>query len=153
MFDTIDHDILINRLEKWVGLSDCVLNWFKTYIKGRKFYVSLGDHVSEEHDICFGVAQGSCLGPLLFSLYMLPFGYIIREHNVCFHSYADDTQLYITAEPNDAAAINSITTCLLAINKWMSNNFLKLNEDKTEILLVGPKTKTEMLFNDLRKLS
>ena len=152
-FDTIDHDILIHRLEKLVGLSDSVLNWFRTYIKGRKFYVRLGDHVSKKHDICFGVAQGSCLGPLLFSLYMLPLGDIIREHNVCFHSYADDTQLYISAEPNDAAAINSITTCLLAINKWMSNNFLKLNEDKTEILLVGPKTKREMLFNNLGKLT
>ena len=40
-----------------------------------------------------------------------------------------------SAEPNDAAAINSITTCLLAINKWMSNHFLKLHVDKTEILL------------------
>ncbi|MCI5160354.1 MAG: hypothetical protein D3906_18395, partial [Candidatus Electrothrix sp. AUS1_2] len=84
---------------------------------------------------------------------MLPLGDIIREHNVCFHSYADDTQLYISAEPNVAAAINSIATCLLAINKWMSNNFLKLNEDKTEILLVGPKTKREMLFYNLGKLT
>ena len=47
----------------------------------------------------------------------------------------------------------SITTCLLAINKWMSNIFFKLNEDKTEILLVGPKTKREMLFNNLGKLT
>ena len=86
-FDTIDHDILINRLEKLVGLSDRVLNWFRTYIKGRKFYVKLGDHVSEKHDSSYGVAQGSCLGPLLFSLYMLPLGHIIRDHNVCFHSY------------------------------------------------------------------
>ena len=74
-------------------------------------------------------------------------------YNVCFHSYADDTQLYISVEPNDAAAINSITTCLLPINKWMSNNFLKLNEDKTGILLVGPKTKREMLFNNMGKLT
>ena len=117
MFDTIDHDVLINHLEKWVVFSTVFLNWFKTNIKGRKFYVSLGDRVSEEHDNCFGVPQGSCLGPLLFSLYMLPLGDIIREHNVCFHSYTDDTQLYISAEPNDAAAINSITNCLLAINK------------------------------------
>uniref|UniRef100_A0A667YPA7 Reverse transcriptase domain-containing protein n=1 Tax=Myripristis murdjan TaxID=586833 RepID=A0A667YPA7_9TELE len=152
-FDTIDHDILINRLEKLVGLSDCVLHWFKTYIKGRKFYVRLGDHVSGEQDNCYGVPQGSCLGPLLFSLYMLPLGDIIRRHNVCFHSYADDTQLYISAEPNDATAINPITTCLMAVNKWMSDNFLKLNEDKTEILLVGPKTKREMLSINLGKLA
>ncbi len=66
---------------------------------------------------------------------------------------ADDMQLYISVTPNDAAAINSITACLLAINKWMSNNFLKLNEDKTEILLLSPKTKREMLFSNLGKLT
>lgn len=79
---------------------------------------------------------------------MLPLGDIIRKHNVCFRSFADDTQLYISIEPNDAAAINSMPNCLLVINKWMSNNSLKLNEDKIEILLVGPKTKRELLFNN-----
>lgn len=109
--------------------------------------------MSEKYDNCYGVAQGRCLGPLLFSLYMLPLGDIIREHSVGFHSYADDTQLYISAEPNDTAAINSIANCLLAINKWMSNNFLRLNEDKTEILLIGPKTKREMLIKNLGGLT
>ena len=55
----------------------------------------------------------------------------------------DDTQLYISVEPNDGAAIHSITTCLLVINKWMSMTFLKFNEEKTDITLVGPKTQIE----------
>ncbi|KAG5264167.1 hypothetical protein AALO_G00272880, partial [Alosa alosa] len=54
-FDTIDHSILIHRLAKWVGLSDNALNWFQTNITGRDFYISLGDHVSEKHDLPFGV--------------------------------------------------------------------------------------------------
>ena len=136
-----------------MGLSDSVLNWFSTYIRGRNFYVRLGDHVSEKHHTNFGVPQGSCLGPLLFSLYMLPLGDIIRKHNVCFHSYADDTQLYISAEPNNSTAIDSISSCLTAINDWMSNNFLKLNEDKTEILLVGPTAKRQLLHNNMGKLT
>lgn len=128
-------------MEKWVGLSDYILNLFKTYIKGRNFSVQLGNFVSEKHKSHYGVPQGSCLGPLLFSLYMLPLGDIIRKNNVSFHSYADDTQLYISVEPDDTVAINSITSCLITVNNRMSNNFLKLNEDKTDILLVGPKLK------------
>ena len=79
-------------------------------------YVSIGDHVSDKHDSCFGVAQGSCFGPLLFSLYMQQLGDIIRAYNVCFNSYGDDTQLYIAAEPNDDDVLWSITKCLSALH-------------------------------------
>ena len=45
-FDTVDHDILINRLQKFVGLSGPVFDWFKTYLSGRDYFVSIGDHSS-----------------------------------------------------------------------------------------------------------
>ncbi len=67
-FDTIDHDI---HLEKFVGLSINVLNWFKTYIKGRHFSVQLVEYVSEKHKSHYGVPQGNGLVPLLFSLYVI----------------------------------------------------------------------------------
>lgn len=71
--------------------------------------------MSEKHDIYFVGAQESYLGLLLFSPYVLPLEDVIREPSVCFHSYADDIQLYVSDDPNDAAAINSIITFLLAI--------------------------------------
>lgn len=85
-FDTIDHTILINRLERWVGLSVSALNFqfeseFQSDITGRKFFVSVSDHISVKHDLQIGTAQGSCLGPLLLSLYMLPLGNIINAFN------------------------------------------------------------------------
>ncbi|KAI2647989.1 putative RNA-directed DNA polymerase from transposon BS [Labeo rohita] len=154
-FDTVDHDILLNRLKEYTGLTGTVLNWFKTYLKGRKYFISLGDHVSGVHDIHFGVPQGSVLGPLLFSLYMLPLGKIIAEHGVSFHSYADDTQLcvYISVGPEDPGAVNKLVNCLAGIVSWMNRHFLKLNEDKSEILLVGNELQRKKVLNSLGNLA
>lgn len=71
---------------------------------------------------------GSGRGPLLFSLYKPPFGHVLRLHNGRFHSYTDDTQLSVPAEPNDATAVSSITNCLLPGSKHISTNFLKLHK-------------------------
>ncbi|KAL2089166.1 hypothetical protein ACEWY4_016065 [Coilia grayii] len=84
---------------------------------------------------------------------MLPLGNIIKKHNIDFHSYADDTQLYISVEPNKTTALQSLTSCLSAVTHWMSNNFLKLNESKTELLLIGPKDKQEALLPSLGNLN
>ncbi len=70
-FDTVDHNILLERLENWVGLSGLALKWFRSYLEGRGYYVSIGEHKSKWTSMTCGVPQGSILAPLLFSLLLL----------------------------------------------------------------------------------
>lgn len=71
-FDTVDYEILLDRLENWVGLSSMVLKWFKSYLQDRNYHISIGNYTSEPNNLTCGVLQGSILGPILFNLYMLP---------------------------------------------------------------------------------
>ena len=134
-FDTVDHNILLNRLENWVGLSGMVLQWFRSYLTGSEFSVALGDLSLNKNRINCGVPQGYILGPILFNFYMLPLGEIITKQNINFHSYADDTQLYIAVFPHNLSPIKNLVLCLAEINNWMANNCLQLNQDKTEIII------------------
>ena len=139
-FDTIDHKLLIQRLKCDFGLRDNVLNWFKTYLEDRTQSVKINDIYSSEVSLPFGVPQGSVLGPLLYTLYTVPLGNIIRKHNLQYHFYADDTQLYLCIEPSNVCdLIFSIEQCIKDVKMWMHANKLKLNDDKTEVLLINPK--------------
>ena len=71
-FDTLDHDILIQRLSFTFGLSDNVLNWFKSYLCDRQQKIKIENYYSDDLSILFGIPQGSVLGPLLFTMYMYP---------------------------------------------------------------------------------
>ena len=138
-FDTIDHDILCKRLQN-LGVVGAALAWFRSYLNGRRQYININGKRSQPRDLPFGVPQGSVLGPILFTLYTSPLGDIARKYGLRFHLYADDTQLYITFRPADPASLKcSLTTirqCIDEIRTWMWENLLKLNGDKTEILII-----------------
>ncbi len=76
---------------------------------------------------------------LLFSLYMLPLSQIMRKNQIAYHSYADDTQIYLALSPNDYSPIDSLYQCIDEINSWMCQNFLHLNKEKTEVIAFGNK--------------
>src|SRR4029434_6236918 len=130
--------ILIQRLEHHVGIKGCALSWFRSYLSDRHQFVHVHEKSSNHTGVSYGVPQGSVLGPLLFSLYMLPVGAVIRNHGINFHCYADDTQLYLSMKPDEIVHLPKIETRLQDVKSWMANNSLLLNSDKTEVMLVGP---------------
>ena len=138
-FDTIDHIILLDRLNVYYGLSELALGWFKSYLSGRTHSVKVGSTLSHPAALHYGVPQGSVLGPILFSLYTNPIGSIIHSHSsINYHFYADDAQLYITLSPeNFSHSIKKLKNCLNNIQNFMFANKLKLNPDKTEFILIG----------------
>ncbi len=134
-FDTIDHDILIDRLQNYMGIQGQALRWFRSYLSDHYHFVYLNGESSQLLPVKYGVPQGSVLGPLLFSIYMLPLGNIIRKYGISFHCYTDDTQLYISTRPDETSKLSKLTECVKNVKDWMTNNFLLLNSDKTEDVL------------------
>ena len=93
-------------------------------------------------DLRCGVPQGSLLGPILYVLYTSPLGDIVRSHGLLCHFYADDTQPYCSFKLHDQAASGqAIESCLNDIDAWLLASMFKLNRDKTELLVIGPKHK------------
>ena len=145
-FDTIDHQRLLHTLESSFGIKGKVLDWFQSYLTGRTQTVQIKQSTSEPHELKFGVPQGSVLGPILFTIYTTPLGQLIRRHGLTFHLYADDTQLYLAFKPSEPSSIvNNISRlekCVDDIRAWMKLNLLKLNDDKTELLVITSRPST-----------
>ena len=98
-FDTIDHLILVERLRDSFGIHNSALSWFQSYLRDRTQTVVIDSHRSEPISLLFGVPQGSVLGPVLFTLYTQPLPLVIERHNLFYHSFADDTELYNSTKP------------------------------------------------------
>ena len=140
-FDTIDHTILLDRLNVYYGMSELALGWFKSYLSGRTHSVKvlLGNTLSHPAVLQYGVPQGSVLGPILFSLYTNPISSIINSHSsINRHFNTEGTQLYITLTPtNFSHSLQKLKNCLSDIQNFMSANKLKLNPEKTEFIWIG----------------
>lgn len=139
-FDTIDHQTLFDHLEYRCHIKSAALNWIKSYLTNRTYSVSVKSGLSAPRKLKYGVPQGSVLGPFLYTAYTAPLAQLLESHGVSYHFYADDTQLWLPVDLDDQTDLSNciakLEACVLDIQVWMSANKLKLNSEKTEILVL-----------------
>ena len=130
-FDTVNHDILINKLD-YYGICGISNFWLKSYLSNRSQRVKYKDCTSENQKITCGVPQGSILGPLLFLIYINDMNTAIKN-STTFH-FADDTYLKYSSscENNLRKKMNEHLSLLF---EWLCANRLSLNVAKTEFII------------------
>ena len=94
-FDTVDHDLLCKKLEHY-GVQQRELSWLQSYLSSRKQHCRIGGVDSETGEVEVGVPQGSCLGPLLFLIYIYDLASAVQSSTVSM--YADDTSLCLKSK-------------------------------------------------------
>ena len=139
-FDTIDHPIIVHRPHTDFGFTDTVLKWFSSYLTDCTHYVSLSNNSSAFTHVHSGVPQGSVHGPILFTMYTKPLSAIIDSHSIIHHSFADNLQLQMSAPPDRISELlHSMQSCISDVKAWTTAIMLKLNDNKTELMLVTSK--------------
>ncbi len=122
----------------YLGISGSALEWFRSYLKDRQQYVHINGASSSKRDLKYGVPQGSVLGPFLFSVYILPLRKILDELGVPYELYADDNQLYVILKPKEPGpASDLMSTTVHRIRFWLTENFQKVNDSKTELIILS----------------
>ena len=138
--DAVDHDILL-RLEHRFGITGKALSWLTSYLTDRTQFVKVANEHSTSRKLLCNVPQGLLIGPIVYSMYTAPLADIMRQHGLNFHFYADDTQLYLSFNPEATGepmhSLSRVQSCISDITNWMTSNKLMLNSDKTEFLVLS----------------
>jgi hypothetical protein len=142
-FDTVDIPIMINILKQDFNISGTPLSWFESYLTDRTMRVVVNNSSSRSSQLHFGVPQGSCAGPVLFTLYVAALNRVVQKYSPTLHGYADDHKIALACYPgnsdSEAEAKAELERCLQDIVFWMADQKLKMNNSKTEIIIYGTK--------------
>ena len=132
-FDTVNHDILLKKLEKY-GINGLELDWFTSYLQERKQFCKVNSTSSSINAISCGVPHGSCLGPLLFLVYINDLPFCLNKGKVTM--YADDTAISHSSRCLSKLQYE-LNQDLVNLQNWLHGNKLSLNVVKTQSLVIG----------------
>lgn len=132
-FDIISHELLLRKLSAY-NFEDTAIKFMNSYLVNRQQCVLFNGTLSEMVTPQCGVPQGSCLGPLLYSIFVNDLPHVLK--GACMEIYADDTTMYVSAE--NAVSVNKLLQEeLMLVSNWVSENRLKLNVLKTKSIMLG----------------
>ena len=141
-FDTVNHDILLKKLRAY-GIRGKTGDWFESYLNNRKKqFCSLNGQHSRARVITCGIPQGSCLGPLLFIIYLDDLEKCLKFSRASI--YADDASITIASD-DVAKLVEDAHQELSNLAEWMRVKKLSPNPNKTEFMIIGHPLKTKNL--------
>ena len=136
-FDTVDHNILKNVLERQFGVAGLAHRWFCSYLESRSQRVKIDNTLSGIMELKYGVPQGSYAGPVLYTMYASTLRKVFEKLEISVMGYADDHALYSPScfdKETISSTIANIEFCLREVKEWTSRNRLMMNEEKTEFV-------------------
>eukprot|EP00918_Siedleckia_nematoides_P029510 GHVU01063634.1.p1 GENE.GHVU01063634.1~~GHVU01063634.1.p1 ORF type:complete len:166 (-),score=9.43 GHVU01063634.1:44-541(-) len=138
--DMVDHEVLLSVLNSRFGVQVDALQWFRSYLCGRGFQVAVNKSRSSRVRLDYSVPQGSCAGPVLYSVYASTMQDVIQPTGNTVSGIADDQIIRNEFKAGNHIAeldsVNSLVNCLMLVNEWMNENRLRMNPDKTEFIMV-----------------
>ena len=142
-FDVVNHSILLKKLE-FYGFNKETILWIRSYLTNRRQTVTINGVLSKFLPVTSGVPQGSILGPLLYTLFTNELPEVVyqdgdkkqRPESIC--CYADDTTLTCLSSDHSKLSEN-LTKQYSRIKDFMIDNRLKLNDDKTHLIVLSTK--------------
>ena len=142
-FDTVDHDLLLEVLEKQYGIVGTARQWYTSYLKPRSFKVSIKGTTSQPRQLDYSVPQGSVQGAFLFIAYASTLDLVVQRSGLELNGFVDGHSIRTTLKPSkldhreELDTIAIIESTMLDIKSWIDQVRLKLNESKMEFIYFG----------------
>ena len=146
-FDTVDHNILLEVLNKKFGIEGTPLQWFSSYLRPRSCKVNISLNYFNEKQLQFSIPQGSCASPTAYLAYASTMREIpslsktTSEGQIVLNGLVDDHSVKKEFTPakweDESKCVHHLQHCMGEVQEWMEGNWLKLNSDKTEFILFG----------------